>query len=104
MATDVAVMYLGRVVESGPAARVIREPAHPYTDALLASVPTVSGDVVDPSFRPRGEIGDTAHPPAGCRYHPRCPLAIERCAAEEPLLRVVRDRLTACHRAEELGR
>ena len=103
MATDVAVMYLGKVVESGPAARVIREPAHPYTDALLASVPTVSGDVVDPSFRPRGEIGDTAHPPAGCRYHPRCPLAIERCAAEEPLLRVVRDRLTACHRAEELG-
>jgi oligopeptide/dipeptide ABC transporter ATP-binding protein len=101
MATDVAVMYLGKVVESGEAARVIREPAHPYTDALLASVPTVSGDIVDPSFRPRGEIGDTARPPAGCRYHPRCPLAIDRCAAEEPLIRVVRDRLTACHRAEE---
>jgi oligopeptide transport system ATP-binding protein len=103
MATDIAVMYLGKVVESGEAARVIREPAHPYTDALLASVPTVSGDIVDPSFRPKGEIGDTAHPPAGCRYHPRCPLAIERCAGEEPLMRLVRDRLTACHRAEELG-
>jgi oligopeptide/dipeptide ABC transporter ATP-binding protein len=101
MATDVAVMYLGKVVESGEAVRVIREPAHPYTDALLASVPTVSGDIVDPSFRPRGEIGDTAHPPAGCRYHPRCPLAIDRCATEEPPMRVVRDRLTACHRAEE---
>jgi len=101
MATDVAVMYLGKVVESGEAARVIRQPAHPYTDALLASVPTVSGDIVDPTFRPRGEIGDTAHPPAGCRYHPRCPLAIERCASEEPLMRMVRDRLTACHRAEE---
>jgi oligopeptide/dipeptide ABC transporter ATP-binding protein len=101
MATDIAVMYLGKVVESGEAARVIREPAHPYTDALLASVPTVSGDIVDPSFRPRGEIGDTAHPPSGCRYHPRCPLAIDRCATEEPLMRVVRARLTACHRAEE---
>jgi oligopeptide/dipeptide ABC transporter ATP-binding protein len=101
MATDIAVMYLGKVVESGEAARVIREPAHPYTDALLASVPTVSGDIVDPSFRPRGEIGDTARPPAGCRYHPRCPLAIDRCAEEEPLMRLVRDRMTACHRAEE---
>jgi len=94
-------MYLGKVVESGEAARVIREPAHPYTDALLASVPTVSGDIVDPSFRPRGEIGDTAHPPPGCRYHTRCPLAIDRCAAEEPLMRPVRERLTACHRADE---
>jgi iron(III) transport system ATP-binding protein len=103
MATDIAVMYLGKVVESGEAARVIREPGHPYTDALLASVPTVSGDIVDPSFRPKGEIGDTAHPPAGCRYHPRCPLAIGRCSTEEPLIRLVRDRLTACHRAEELG-
>jgi len=101
MATDVAVMYLGRIVESGEAARVIKEPVHPYTDALLAAVPTVSGDVIDPAFRPRGEIGDTAHPPAGCRYHPRCPLAIDRCATEDPEMRTVRERLTACHRAEE---
>jgi len=101
MATDVAVMYLGRVVEAGEAARVIKEPVHPYTDALLAAVPTVSGDVIDPAFRPRGEIGDTAHPPPGCRYHPRCPLAIERCATEEPAMRTVHARLTACHRAEE---
>jgi oligopeptide/dipeptide ABC transporter ATP-binding protein len=104
MATEVAVMYLGKVVESGEAAQVIRRPAHPYTDALLASVPTVSGDIVDPSFRARGEIGDVAHPPSGCRYHPRCPLAIDRCATEEPLMRTVRGRLTACHRAEETER
>ena len=104
MATDVAVMYLGKVVESGEAARVIRQPAHPYTDALLASVPTVSGDIVDPTFRPRGEIGDTAHPPTGCRYHPRCPLAIDRCVSEEPATRLIRERLTACHRAEETDR
>jgi oligopeptide/dipeptide ABC transporter ATP-binding protein len=104
MATEVAVMYLGKVVEDGDAKQVIRHPVHPYTDALLASVPTVSGEVVDPTFRPRGEIGDTAHPPSGCRYHPRCPLAIERCSTEEPAMRTVRDRLTACHRAEETGR
>ena len=104
MATEVAVMYLGKMVESGEAAQVIRRPVHPYTDALLASVPTVSGDVVDPSFRPRGEIGDTAHPPAGCRFHPRCPLAVEVCAAEEPAMRLVRGRLAACHRAEETER
>jgi oligopeptide/dipeptide ABC transporter ATP-binding protein len=104
MATDVAVMYLGKVVESGDATQVIRHPAHPYTDALLASVPTVGDDVVDPSFRARGEIGDSAHPPSGCRYHPRCPLAIDRCVSEEPAMRTVRDRLTACHRAEETDR
>jgi peptide/nickel transport system ATP-binding protein len=104
MATEIAVMYLGKVVESGEAARVIRQPAHPYTDALLAAVPTVNGDVIDPAFRPKGEIGDTAHPPAGCRYHPRCPLAIDRCAGEEPAMRDVRERLTACHRAEETDR
>jgi oligopeptide transport system ATP-binding protein len=104
MATEIAVMYLGKVVESGEAGQVIRHPVHPYTDALLASVPTVSGDVVDASFRPRGEIGDTAHPPAGCRYHPRCPLAIDVCGTDEPAMRVVRGRLTACHRAEETDR
>jgi oligopeptide/dipeptide ABC transporter ATP-binding protein len=104
MATEIAVMYLGKVVEAGGAAQVIRHPVHPYTDALLAAVPTVSGDIVDPSFRARGEIGDTAHPPAGCRYHPRCPLAIDRCATEEPEMRTVRGRLTACHRAEETER
>jgi oligopeptide/dipeptide ABC transporter ATP-binding protein len=104
MATEVAVTYLGKVVESGEAGEVIRHPVHPYTDALLAAVPTVSGEIVDPSFRARGEIGDTAHPPSGCRYHPRCPLAIDVCATEEPAMRTVRGRLAACHRAEETER
>jgi len=103
MATEIAVTYLGKVVESGEARQVIRHPVHPYTDALLASVPTVSGDAADPSFRPLGEIGDSAHPPSGCRYHPRCPLAIDLCTAQEPAMLTVRDRLAACHRAEETG-
>jgi oligopeptide transport system ATP-binding protein len=101
MATEIAVTYLGKVVESGEAQEVIRRPVHPYTDALLAAVPTVSAGIVDPSFRPRGEIGDTAHPPEGCRYHPRCPLAIEVCATQQPAMLTVRGRLAACHRADE---
>jgi oligopeptide/dipeptide ABC transporter ATP-binding protein len=104
MATEVAVTYLGKVVESGDAAQVIRNPVHPYTEALLASVPTVSGDVVDPAFRPKGEIADTAHAPPGCRYHPRCPLAIEVCTSQVPDMLLVRGRLAACHRADETDR
>jgi oligopeptide/dipeptide ABC transporter ATP-binding protein len=102
LATDVAVMYLGRLVESGEAAKVIRDPVHPYTQALLAAVPTVSDDVVETSLRLQGEIGDVAHPPAGCRFHPRCPLAVGQCVDQEPSLRPVRERLAACHRAEEV--
>jgi oligopeptide transport system ATP-binding protein len=104
MATEVAVTYLGKVVESGDAEKVIRHPVHPYTEALLAAVPTVSGDVIDPAFRPKGEIADTAHAPAGCRYHPRCPLAIDICATQVPAIVQVRERLAACHRAEETDR
>jgi len=102
LATDVAVMYLGRLVESGEATKVICDPVHPYTRALLAAVPTVSGGTVELSLGLQGEIGDVAHPPTGCRFHPRCPLAVERCVGQEPDLRPVRDRLTACHRAEEV--
>ncbi len=103
LATDVAVMYLGKLVESGEAVRVIRDPAHPYTRALLAAVPTVSDELAGTSLGLQGEIGDVAHPPPGCRFHPRCPLAVERCAGEEPSLRTVRERWTACHRAEEVA-
>ncbi|MBO0705378.1 MAG: ABC transporter ATP-binding protein, partial [Candidatus Dormibacteraeota bacterium] len=70
IATDVAVMYLGKLVESGPAARVIREPAHPYTEALLAAVPTITAPATGASGL-RGEIGDSGRPPAGCRFNPR---------------------------------
>lgn len=102
MATDVAVMYLGKMVEVGEAATVIRRPAHPYTEGLLAAVPTLSGEAASTPLRVKGEIGDPAHPPAGCRFHPRCRLAIERCTNEVPEMRTVRGRLTACHRAEEM--
>ena len=85
-ADRIAVMYLGRIVEEGPAADVVRKPQHPYTRALLSVVPRR-----DPRERHegqvlRGETPDAVHIPAGCRFHPRCPVAIEACRTTEPLL------------------
>ena len=94
----IAIMYLGRIVEVGPLPEVYRETRHPYTEALLAAVP-----VPDPRFRrttamPRGEIPNPINPPSGCRFHPRCPIAEEICALEEPeLLEVGSNHLVACH-------
>lgn len=101
MAAEVAVLYLGKVVESGATRDLIRQPAHPYTRALIAAVPTIGGA---PRARTRalGEMDDPAHPPPGCRFHRRCPFAVERCQAEEPERRALRGRLVACHRAEEI--
>jgi peptide/nickel transport system ATP-binding protein len=85
-AQRIAVMYLGRIVEEGPAAAVVRNPQHPYTKALLSVVPRR-----DPRHRQRpqilrGETPDAVAIPSGCRFHPRCPVAIDRCAAEDPAL------------------
>jgi len=94
---ELAVMYLGKIVESGPSGEVVSEPLHPYTQALIAAVP-----VPDPSVSVRslakGEIPSAVAPPSGCRFHPRCPLAQEICSAREPELREVRPgRFVACH-------
>jgi peptide/nickel transport system ATP-binding protein len=96
----IAVMYLGKVVELGPADEVVNEPLHPYTQALVAAVP-----VPDPSQKVKslaqGEIPSAIAPPPGCRFHPRCPLAQDICRREEPLLREVRPgRYAACHFAQ----
>ncbi|MDO4323157.1 MAG: ABC transporter ATP-binding protein [Lachnospiraceae bacterium] len=83
----IAVMYLGKIVELGEAREVFRHPVHPYTQALLDAVP-----VPDPSEKNRsrellqGEIGDSANPPSGCRFHPRCPYAKPECREYEPAL------------------
>ncbi|MBK9138158.1 MAG: dipeptide ABC transporter ATP-binding protein [Verrucomicrobia bacterium] len=96
----IAVMYLGRVVETGPSRAVCRQPRHPYTQALLSAVP-----VVDPqSKRPRiiltGEVPSPLAPPPGCPFHPRCPVAEGRCRTEAPALRMGSDgRAVACHLA-----
>ena len=96
---QVAVLYLGQVVEQGEAARVLTRPVHPYTRALRAAVPDLSEALPQPQTR-RADPPDPADPPSGCRFHPRCPIAVDRCHAERPQLREVGGRLTACHRAE----
>jgi oligopeptide/dipeptide ABC transporter ATP-binding protein len=86
-ANRIAVMYLGRIVEEGPAREVVRNPQHPYTKALLSVVPKR-----DPHERSRpqilqGETPDPIHIPVGCRFHPRCPIAIPECKQVDPELR-----------------
>jgi oligopeptide/dipeptide ABC transporter ATP-binding protein len=88
IADRIAVMYLGRIVEEGPTAQVYAAPRHPYTQALLASVPKLTlDDGAAVRFDPiRGEIPSPLSPPSGCHFHPRCPLAEARCRAEAPPL------------------
>jgi peptide/nickel transport system ATP-binding protein len=93
----VVVMYLGRVVESGPTAELYARPNHPYTTALIAEVPRV--DARRRNYVPiKGEIPSPLAPPPGCHFHPRCPHAFARCRAEVPALReIAPGRLSACH-------
>ncbi|MFD8814295.1 oligopeptide/dipeptide ABC transporter ATP-binding protein, partial [Streptomyces sp. NPDC059627] len=85
IADRIAVMYLGRIVETGPTAEVWDEPRHPYTRALLAAVPRPDGAGVLPAELP-GDVPDPADPPSGCRFHPRCPRVFDGCDREEPQL------------------
>ncbi|MFP6599912.1 MAG: dipeptide ABC transporter ATP-binding protein [Deltaproteobacteria bacterium] len=95
----VAVMYLGRIVELASAADIYASPRHPYTQALLASVPSLEpGDAPRP-VRLSGDVPSPLAPPSGCAFHPRCPLAEERCSEQTPELRRVAGHEVACHLA-----
>jgi peptide/nickel transport system permease protein len=85
-ADEVIVMYAGRVVERGPASALFTSPRMPYTEALLRAVPDITADGHTRLLAIEGRPPDLADPPPGCRFHPRCPYARERCAAEEPPL------------------
>jgi oligopeptide transport system ATP-binding protein len=94
----IAVMYLGKVVETGEIEAIFAEPSHPYTQSLLAAVPVVGGQRVTENFWLEGEPPSPSNLPTGCRFRTRCPRAESRCATEEPALRVLADgRQTACH-------
>jgi oligopeptide/dipeptide ABC transporter ATP-binding protein len=83
----IAIMYLGRVVEIGPADAIYSGPKHPYTQALLRAIPEPDPERAVPRDLPRGEVPDAARPPLGCAFHPRCPLAFEPCGWESRDLR-----------------
>jgi oligopeptide transport system ATP-binding protein len=101
LADRIAVMYLGQIVETGPTKKIFAEPQHPYTQALLSAAP--EPDPVRQRARTRvvltGEVPSPVDPPAGCRFHTRCPVAVDTCRTVEPALTGVReaDRPVACH-------
>jgi oligopeptide/dipeptide ABC transporter ATP-binding protein len=98
IADRIVVLYLGRVVEEGPASRVLARPEHPYTVALLSAVPSPTPGARDRRLVLAGEPPSPARPPAGCRFHPRCPIAEARCASESPELAARGSgRRVACH-------
>lgn len=103
---EIAVLYLGRIVEQGDTDTVIRSPMHPYTRALLSAVPELPGrtPTVGERIVLSGEVPSAASPPSGCRFRTRCPYAVDRCADETPELRLVDGRLARCHFAEEISR
>jgi peptide/nickel transport system ATP-binding protein len=98
----IGILYLGKLAEMGDIDELFSHPLHPYTQALLAAVP-----VPDPRKRrteplPKGEIPNPVNPPSGCRFHPRCPYAETRCAAELPAFReLAPGHHVACHFAEQ---
>src|SRR5579862_9716108 len=96
----VMVMYLGKVVELAEAKELIRAPKHPYTQALISAVPVVDPDSKRQRIILPGDVPSPIHPPAGCPFHPRCPIAEERCRIEVPAFReVAKNHFAACHLA-----
>lgn len=100
----VAIMYLGKIVESGPKNNIFRDPLHPYTDALLKSVPVADPRVESGLESAPGEVGDPVNPPSGCYFNPRCAYAERRCKQESPQLQEInQDHFVACHYSQKLN-
>lgn len=96
----VAVMYLGKVVESAPSGELYKNPLHPYTRVLISSVPVADPDKQRKMTVLKGDVPSPINPPPGCSFHPRCPIAVEKCSSVEPELRDVGGgHLVSCHLA-----
>ncbi|HEX4016729.1 MAG TPA: ABC transporter ATP-binding protein [Frankiaceae bacterium] len=99
----VAVMYLGRIVETADTAEIFNDPRHPYTRALIDSIPRMSAESVTDPFEVEGEPPSPINVPSGCRFHPRCPVAVDRCRTEDPGLSLIGpEHASACLLAAEL--
>jgi len=103
MSHSIAVMYLGQLVEYGPAKTVATDPKHPYTQALFSAALPSHPDETREEIILTGEVPSPVNPPSGCRFHPRCPHVMPRCAPEVPKLRTAFGRETACHLYEQPG-
>src|SRR5215470_13226411 len=101
---DVAVMYLGRIIEHGPADAVLARPVHPYAEALVSAIPVAGPAGARNRIILKGDPPSPIVLPAGCAFHGRCAHAIARCRVEPPALRALADgRQVACHLAETRG-
>jgi peptide/nickel transport system ATP-binding protein len=101
LAHDVAVMYLGRIVERGTVQEVLDSPQHPYTKALLSAVPVVDQESKREVIRLEGDMPSPANPPAGCHFHPRCPEATAECQQQyPPELQLSDTRVVSCIKIE----
>jgi peptide/nickel transport system ATP-binding protein len=91
IANRIGVLYLAQLFEEGPTEEIVKNPLHPYTKALLSAIPLLSDELGLEKVYLKGEIGDPSNPPRGCRLHPRCPYAMDKCKTEEPPLIMVNE-------------
>jgi dipeptide transport system ATP-binding protein len=103
IADDIMVMYLGRVVEQGPASEIFANPKHPYTQALLSATPQADPGRKRQRIVLKGELPSPLNPPQGCTFHPRCPIAFERCSVDDPELLPCGESKVACHALQRPG-
>jgi oligopeptide/dipeptide ABC transporter ATP-binding protein len=96
----VGVMYLGKMVELTTSRNLYAQPTHPYTQALLSAIPHADPDMRMERQRLKGDVPSPVNPPSGCRFHTRCPIAVDQCKVEDPIWREIRpDHFVACHLA-----